>query len=153
MTLATQDPVHWQVVDGLRLQAASFAVQRSVLPDFVDLPSEVLNAFFTDYFPQLFRQGLIPESARNEVNAYVGFVDSWEECETYEESLDALQHGQWFEELRSRAARLLQAIGEECYPPNLDRTTLVSSGTDSSPAVVGSFEAPPRRGLATWMGA
>ncbi len=116
--------VYSQVVDGLRLQAAPCAVQQLTVPEFVDLPCEVLDAVYTGYFSQLFRDGFMPEAARPVLESYEAFLDSFQSS-SYEEELAELESGNWFEQLRTKAKEALCALGENLEDPSLNATTFI----------------------------
>ena len=122
----TGDIVFEQLVDGLRLQAAGYAVQRRALPDYVHLPDELLNAVYTGSFPQLLANGRIPEEARAAFADYERFLDSHETSELgYDASLEEVKNGVWFNELRHRAKGLLRALGKDESKPSMHGTTYV----------------------------
>lgn len=120
--MLSEDFVYTQLVDGLRLQAAPFELQRRTLPEFVHLPDEVLNAVFPDYFPQLFKRGLIPQSAGPAVDSYLTYLNGFRPYGSDDAALLELETGHWFQGLRAQATSVLTAIGQCPSAPTLAGT-------------------------------
>ena len=113
------------LVDGLKLQAASSAVQRQLVPDFVHLPDELLNAVHVGSFPQLFREGILSDSASLAIQRYEAFLDTYVASNDYESAVAEVESGNWFEALRAHARDVLLALGEDCSEPSLDHVVYV----------------------------
>jgi uncharacterized protein Yka (UPF0111/DUF47 family) len=117
--------VYRATIEGLRLQAAAFPVQREALPDFVHLPDEILNAVDTAFVAQLIGNGEVSAESMAALRQHETDIDTCEPIEDYTEALAAVESGSWFEGLRAQARKALMALDEDCTPPNLGGTTYV----------------------------
>lgn len=122
------DFVYARVVDGLRLAATDFQVQTEVLPGFVHLPDEIVNAVEPVYFDQLLVHGLISQRQLEALREFGQYLDTAEAYENYDEAVAALEDGKWFEELRARARATLRQLGEEVVRPTLEGVKYVPGG-------------------------
>ena len=129
-----EEVIYNQIIDGLRLAASPFDVQKDVLPDFVHLPDEVLNAVEYVLVPQLIEVGLITEDQARAVKEYDEFLDTLEPMEDYEGALKQMEDGSWFQELREKATALLQLLGEVYQRPTLDGVVYVKGAQQKNAA-------------------
>ena len=114
-----------QLVDGLRLVASPYETQVAVLPDFVNVPDEVLNAVDSAYFRQLREDGTLSQVGFEALRDFDEFADTWPECDDYDTALRALREGSWFQEFRIRAHTVLDVLGELYSKPMMHGVTYV----------------------------
>lgn len=121
------------LLDALRLVAAPFSVQVSVLPGFVHVPDEILEAVQFRLVSQLEQSHKLSReqaSAFSALDAYMSSLDWKEEWnEDYELALEACRADPWWTELRSRAMEVLVLLGESWSRPTLDGVTYVRGPT------------------------
>ena len=111
------------LVDALRLVASPFNVQVSVLPDFVHVPDEILNAIQFELVLGLAHTEHLTESQAAQFDSLEAFMDTlvWRpEWDEYPLALEAVRADPWWEELRSRARALLASLGEDHTPPTME---------------------------------
>lgn len=123
-----------RLIDGLRLAASSFKVQREVLPDFAHLPDEVLDAVDVAVVAQLAKAGVISDVQAQGFRDYDSFLNSCETSEDYEDALRLLESGEWFQELREKALALLDRLGKRYERPTLAGITYVEGAQPDAPA-------------------
>lgn len=112
--------IYRRLIDGLRLVASPYQVQCEVLPDFVHVPDEILNAVEYIYIPQLLRAGIISEEQAKAFKEFDDYLGTLEPEEDYEVVLRNVESGDWFNELRQRALALLKLLGEAYQRPTLE---------------------------------
>jgi len=123
------------LVDALRLVAAPFTVQVSVLPEFVHVPDEILNAIQFQLVPGLLCSKHLTEGQAAGFDSLEAFMDTldWRpEWAEYPLALEAVQADPWWEELRSRARALLASLGEDDTPPTMEGIVYIRGSGDSS---------------------
>jgi hypothetical protein len=110
-----------ELIEGLRFIASPYAVQVAALPDFVDVPDEIVNATPSESWDALAAKGLLDAdqlAALRRFDADLGALDASRE--------DA--EGPTFDAMRERARELLAKLGETYRAPDLGHVIWVRSG-------------------------
>ena len=108
-----------ELVESLRLIASPYEVQCSVLPDYVHLPDEILNALTPESFDALLRHNMITEVQLDELKKYDQCLECIQLPDDYEEMLIDMQFGDQFKQLRVDALGVLSMLGEEYKKPTV----------------------------------
>ena len=116
------------LVNSLRLLAARFKDQMAMFPEFVHVPDELALVFddCIQLLPQIVEAGLISTDAEQSVRRIVkmlaersakGNAEFW--------TLDALERGKAWDEIRSLAVGALELLGFANVAPTMDRITYI----------------------------
>ena len=125
--------LYLRLINGLRLAASPFEVQCEVLPDFVNLPDEVLNAVGFFAVPQLAKAGIISGIQAQRFRDYEAFLNTRAFVGDYDAAMKQLEEGPWFQELRERALALLDLLGERYERPTFEGVTYVKGTPPGDP--------------------
>jgi len=112
--------IYRKLIDSIRLVASPYSVQCEVLPDFIHLPDEILNAVEYIYVPQLLKAGILTEKQSKALKEFDDYLGTLDPEDNYNKLLENMESGDWLKELRVRALQLLDLLGEKYERPNLD---------------------------------
>lgn len=127
------DDLYSQIVDGLRLAAAPFEIQTSILPDFVHVPDEIIMGVDAGDVELLVESGRLTQAQGEALADYDRYLATGEISESYPEALADVESGEWFEALRRRARAVLELLGEDVEAPTLRGAIYVGSSEPESP--------------------
>lgn len=119
--MALQDEHRRRIVEILRLAAAEYQTQVSVLPSFVNVPDEIALAIYDSVLlaNQWLETGIIDEHTFAKLRALDDILHNMgRHPELW--TLDALRMKREWEDIRSIARELLTLLGERWEQPTLD---------------------------------
>ena len=108
-----------ELVEGLRLMASEYHVQKESLPTFVHLPDEVLNALVIESFPTMLEHRLINKHQFEVLTNFYNHLDEIELPEDYDEMLQSLKSGEQFQNIRVQALKMLESLGFNLEKPRI----------------------------------
>ena len=114
-----------QIIDGLRLAASDFSVQCRVLPDFANVPDEVLLGVDIEYVEILLKNDELTPTQAQAIRDYDAYANTRPDNDNYADALQQLEYDPWFGELRVRARALLGILGKPYEEPCLSGITFV----------------------------
>lgn len=124
-------PEAWRhmLVEAARLLAADPQVQEASLPSFVHVPDELLLTFGDAFLlaPRALEAGAITEEQFRMAAQLDRACEQTEVPEHYPDALEAVRQSASWAILREQANALLDSLGEERRPPDLDHVVYVST--------------------------
>jgi len=146
-------PDTWRhaLVEAARLLAADPHVQESSLPSFVQVPDELLLTFSEAFHlaAGALESGAITEEQFRLAAQLDRACARMKVEENHPDALQSVHRSPTWARLREQASALLDALGEERLPPNLDHVVYVSAAPGSSGQTAAERGAPRnvRRGV------
>ena len=108
------------IIESVKLMAADYEIQIQQFPDFVHIPDEIALTFNECilFVEQVCNVGLINDSQIAELRKLDSIFDVLDrDAKNY--TLDALESGSQWQEIRSISRDILESFGAKFEPPNL----------------------------------
>ncbi len=123
----TKELRYKELVNGLRLIALPFDEQVAVLPDFVHVPDEILNAAPSDSWNFLLEEGAIDKIQFEILFKLDKQLDEIQGPEDYEELLEYFKNSAEVQRLRKSASSALEALGFSLEKPDFSHISWVQA--------------------------
>lgn len=120
MTILSNNERLDMLVESIKLLAAEYEIQTSVLPDFVHIPDEVCLIFSDNYLfvEELFNNGILTEYQRNKLCAIDALLDEMSNNKSLW-TLESLKQSNEWRKIRCLAEDILKLLGKEKQKPDL----------------------------------